>query len=295
MHNIRHMLERAEFIKDRSFEIAWAVFRCAVLIKQVKLKTEVEDAAIDLVARASDFYAEKGENSANKHLAAVEKLEQIVKLAEVANEIKSVNANVLFRELNNLSWAVRHRILEIKEKEEEGVEIEGIFTKQTETEDFNNSANRLPLDNLAPNTKSSVSWRSATGQASEGIKLGNTVKSATKQEGNSADITRQVQIKTRQDGPAGLSHTASLTQNNSANLAVKEMHPLDVADSWQSTILKRIKEFGKASTRELSAYFPQISERTIRFYLQRLHDAGLIERIGKPGPGSYYILSKKSA
>ena len=65
-----------------------------------------------------------------------------------------------------------------------------------------------------------------------------------------------------------------------------------VQDSWQNLIYRKIKEFGKVSTKEIAAFFPEISERTIRFYLQKLNDSGLIEKTGTSGPGSFYTLKK---
>lgn len=58
--------------------------------------------------------------------------------------------------------------------------------------------------------------------------------------------------------------------------------------SWQNVILQKVKDLGQTTTKELTASFPEISERTIRFYLQKLVDSGSIDRIGSTGPGAAY-------
>lgn len=82
-----------DFIKQRSFEISWALFRVAALFKHPRLKWEVENAAIELLS--------------NPAFATIEKAEKLVKLAEAITEIKSIDAQVLYREFNNLHSAIR--------------------------------------------------------------------------------------------------------------------------------------------------------------------------------------------
>jgi hypothetical protein len=58
----------------------------------------------------------------------------------------------------------------------------------------------------------------------------------------------------------------------------------------QSEIINRIK-LGNGNgcrLKDLIAEFPDVSERTLRYDLQKLCDLGVIERIGNGGPASYY-------
>ena len=60
----------------------------------------------------------------------------------------------------------------------------------------------------------------------------------------------------------------------------------------QSAILEKIRqsESRKAPLKEVLAAFPEVSERTMRYDLQKLCGQGLIERVGSGGPGSYYTI-----
>jgi len=58
----------------------------------------------------------------------------------------------------------------------------------------------------------------------------------------------------------------------------------------QSAILEKIKVFpGKSvQLKDIVSSFPGVSERTIRYDLQRLCAEGRIERVGQGGPATYY-------
>ena len=57
----------------------------------------------------------------------------------------------------------------------------------------------------------------------------------------------------------------------------------------QSAIIDKIKQSGKVSLKDLLVELPDVSERTIRYDLQRLCGQGVLERIGNGGPSTYYI------
>lgn len=60
----------------------------------------------------------------------------------------------------------------------------------------------------------------------------------------------------------------------------------------QSAILERIRqsENRQIQLKDIIAAFPEVSERTMRYDLQKLCIQGLIERMGNGGPGSYYVI-----
>lgn len=63
----------------------------------------------------------------------------------------------------------------------------------------------------------------------------------------------------------------------------------------QELIVDKIRQIGRANLRELLARFPGVSERTLRYDLQKLCDQGLVERMGNSGPGTSYSLKEKEA
>lgn len=110
-------------IYQRAHDIAFAVFRVAALIKHPKLKSELESAAVLLVSKNNS--------------QAVDKLGNLVRLAEVVGEIKPINSEVLQRELKGFNLAIAELIgnaeeinleetfpnKDVKENKVEGVSI----------------------------------------------------------------------------------------------------------------------------------------------------------------------------
>ncbi|TSC89703.1 MAG: hypothetical protein G01um10143_193 [Parcubacteria group bacterium Gr01-1014_3] len=65
----------------------------------------------------------------------------------------------------------------------------------------------------------------------------------------------------------------------------------------QSAILDKIRQSnarggqaGNLPLKDIIAAFPEVSERTMRYDLQKLCAQGLIERVGNGGPASYYVI-----
>lgn len=61
----------------------------------------------------------------------------------------------------------------------------------------------------------------------------------------------------------------------------------------QSAIVEKIRQSGNTAMKDLVAAFPDVSERTLRYDLQRLCGQGIIDRAGNGGPASYYTLHSK--
>ena len=267
--NIVAMFENYEFIQTRSYEIAWAVFRCAALVKQPKLKEELENGAVEITVNYNGY--QKGDKGFGAQIETLKKLESIIKLAEAVGEIKAINAQVLYRELINLDWAISRTFSEIRKEAEKSADIDDIFAK-------------LPM--TLPNFKNNSANREKDGVQAENNSARELHDSAKLTMNNNSAILRQAQDKVVRP-PAGESPQV-IRQELGKNSAKTSENPLDAADSWQNTILNKVQDLEETSTKELSVLFPQISERTIRFYLQKLTEKGFIRRIGNPGPGSYY-------
>ena len=56
----------------------------------------------------------------------------------------------------------------------------------------------------------------------------------------------------------------------------------------QSAILNRIRQNGNCRLKDIIEVIPGISERTVRYDLQKMTKRGLIERLGSGGPATYY-------
>jgi len=74
----------------------------------------------------------------------------------------------------------------------------------------------------------------------------------------------------------------------SSQKSFSEAHSSPIAGDRQTTILEKIRQSGNCRTRDLQAAMPHVSERTLRYDLQRLVEQGKIERGGGGGPASWY-------
>lgn len=63
----------------------------------------------------------------------------------------------------------------------------------------------------------------------------------------------------------------------------------------QSAIIEKIRQSGNTAMKDIVAAFPDVSERTLRYDLQRLCNQGVVERVGNGGPASYYTIRNKIA
>lgn len=103
---------------------------------------------------------------------------------------------------------------------------------------------------------------------------------------NSAIIDKEKEIVEKAYSTANSEFgNSAIEGNNSAN-------PVSVR---QGLIADKVRQLGKANLRELLVRFPGVSERTLRYDLQKLCDQGLVERMGNSGPGTSYVLKGKEA
>lgn len=289
------MIQNLEFIKNRSFEIAWAVFRCAVLVKQDNLKKNLEDGAINLVHKYghSDL-----KSDVVKNVFEIEKLISLIRLAEAIGEIKIVNARVLYRELSNLHNAVKkHEELLVKQASqnpEEAVFIESIFSQPPMAMGEFVDVVRQPALEIRQNQDSNLAKKSKENNSSAKLTTSSSaiVMSGTRQSSSQAVRQNQSSAIAELNNSAKVRPQVAEQSSLRGKQETVQTDEESVQDSWQNLIYRKIKEFGKVSTKEIAAFFPEISERTIRFYLQKLNDSNLIEKIGTSGPGSFYTLKK---
>jgi hypothetical protein len=111
-----------EDIFDKAHDISFAVFRVAAIVKNLKLKSALEDGAVDLVKELDN--------------GAVDKLRALVKLSASVSEVKPVNAEVLERELVGLNSAMESAITELvignSAAAEEEIDLSKVFADSTE-------------------------------------------------------------------------------------------------------------------------------------------------------------------
>ena len=116
-------------ISQKAHDISFAAFRVAALIKNPKLRSEIESAAVDLVSH----YEEIADTSLPFTTPnVVDKLLRLITLAESISEMKPINASVLKRELGNLQTAIDFHINTFKgQPSGNDIDISNMFPAST--------------------------------------------------------------------------------------------------------------------------------------------------------------------
>jgi len=69
--------------------------------------------------------------------------------------------------------------------------------------------------------------------------------------------------------------------------------PAFVSEQRHSLIVDKVRDLGYCRLKDLQDLLPGVSERTVRYDLQKLLGEGLIERIGNGGPSTFYRLKRE--
>ncbi|MDP3999648.1 MAG: DeoR family transcriptional regulator [bacterium] len=246
----------SESLKQKAREICYALVKVSFYVKRPELKHRLERSAFELLenmACASIDITDKGMVQAVfKNIAA---LDSLVRVGHSLYEVEPVNATILIKELNTFHSAIR----QFGNVDQELPKLESLFTAMP-------SQQPLPVASLMK----SESWN---GVSSLPMAL--------------PDET--FEIKEGSNGyheNGNASTTLSVNGNgngngNGVNMAIR-----------QSAIMDRIKSGNGIGCRlkDLITEFPHVSERTLRYDLQRLAEQGVVERIGNGGPATYYQL-----
>ncbi len=118
-------------ISQKCHDISYAVFRCAAVMTNAELRKEIENAAVDFLANLPALSNIKDQMS-DIFASPVDKLERLISLAESVEEMKTVNAMVLRRELGNLQTAIQAHQASIKlASTGNDLDISGMFAAST--------------------------------------------------------------------------------------------------------------------------------------------------------------------
>jgi len=290
----------SEFIKKKAREISYALNRVSFYIKREELRIRLERLSFEFlenVAVASEDVSDKAcLFKVFKNLSA---LDVLVRIGHSLYEIETINSNILVRELDSFNSAIR-QLAGISSAIGNSSEIGNINSANT------TASKDLNLESIFSNPPAIIPQSNTNSSSAKdnGIsKLDNKV--------NLELIAKQKDIVER----AYLNGDKKETDiNNSGNKVEGEsvvdqtiikkiqgginQHVRDESGNRtirQNLIFERIRQSGKANVKELSGQFPGVSERTLRYDLQRLCDQGMVEKIGSSGPGTSYSLKDSSA
>lgn len=272
---------------QKAYELSYATFRVAALVRKPDLKERLERQAaaiLEQAASGSTALTAGGELEIHDNLEA---LRALIMLAEGVAEIRYVNARVLLRELGNLERMLKEKADTKEEKVE--FDIEKMFSMlpagQAGVED---TIRRVQERRMAEEKESAPD-----------IRLVSNVDSAHPSPngfGGQAIPTNAATNPEKQETRQSGNGSTKLTTNGSGN---SEAHPSPNGFGGQARALAVFAsiEKGSKSIKDLLAEFGStssplgsVSERTLRYDLQRLVEQGKIVRVGSGGPGTYYRL-----
>jgi len=250
---------------QKAYELSYATFRVAALVRKPDLKERLERQAAIILERAASGDLAIGE--------PLETLRALIMLSEGIGEIRYVNAKVLLRELGNLERIVKAAAPPSPGYggQVEEFDIERMFsTTATGKAGVEDSIRRI--------------------QERRGAEIEEAARHAHKVDSvvPTNSVTNPAKPETRQNGNGSAKLTTSGNGNGSAS-SPQGGNGNGNGEARASAIYAKIQR-GNASIKDLLAEFNGVSERTLRYDLQRLVEQGRIERVGSGGPGTYYRL-----
>jgi len=259
--------ELNKFCSKKAFEIAYAIFRVSKNINHDDLSGYLESQALGLLngAVTQDF---------DEVLGSIQAIEYFLRLGSEISLVSQGNAQIIINEAGGLSAAITAGSSD-GESEEDGTEkgdldLESIFSNLKRTPITSSPKRALPRINTASLSDDLSPFSKDEGQESGDFE---SYEELSEKEGDTEDDKEE---------EGDMNENSGSDAFNSANTAVYS------AKIRQSTILDKIQEGGHFRLKDIHKLMPDLSERTLRYDLQRLVEDGFVERVGSGGPGSYY-------
>lgn len=242
---------------DKAQEIAYALIRLAAYVRRKDFRSRLENLALMLVESASVTEPDAA-------LATSASIQNIVKLLASVYEIETVNARILLGELVKFDSAMRQSF---------GIDVLPDISSLFSSGNAANSSASLP-----------------TGQAGS---LQDGVAELPYSSDSAMDISDEMK-ETRVDVDEGISAESVQHEKPQSNIvsvgsAIRQSAILDKIKVACSDVGVGVMSKG-CRMKDLIAEFPDVSERTLRYDLQRLLQHGSVQRVGNGGPASYYVI-----
>ena len=240
-----------EILKTKAREICYAMIRVAFYVKRPDLRQKLERLAFELLETASHVSVDPQDKAmVNQVIKHAASLDSLIRIGHSLYEIEPVNANILIREIDGFNTAMR----QFGNFNEALPDLETFFTK-------------MPIAQEQPRMVNATKYNEAV------LVRNNPIAELTQM----SEMIEPKSFERHSDN--GNENGNGNGNGNGVNMAIR-----------QSAIVKRIKQGNGNGCRlkDLLAEFPDVSERTLRYDLQRLCEQGVIERLGNGGPASFY-------
>lgn len=251
-------LMTSELLKQKAREICYAIIRVSYFIKRGDLRQGLERLSFEFLEYAAMVSAgDKDVLVLNKFFSNISALDALVRIGHSLYEIEPINATILIRELDSYNSAMRQ--FGNAANKEESFDLESLFSKSSfpiTKKDKDGGAIAVVNNHNLQVDSSDIKLNSSNGSLDGGI----TIRQNT--------IVEKIrQFNNRQS----MNNDSAIAESNS-----------------NETLLQ-----GVCRLKDILILFPEVSERTLRYDLQRLCEQGVIERVGSGGPASYYRITSK--
>ncbi len=240
---------------DKAQEIGYALIRVAAYVRRKDFRSRLEELALALV----DNVVIPEPDGILEIIAATE---NVIKLGASVYEVETVNARILLRELGGLASAIRQSF---------GVDKLPDLNTLFSSENTASDVAVLPNSAIEKNEHVAEYDTDSAMPISDGLK-------ETKVDIADDAIPSLPQSQDKQQ-PGMVSVGSAIRQS-----AILEKIKLSSGGLSGNGIIKGCR------MKDLIAEFPDVSERTLRYDLQRLLQHGAIDRLGNGGPASYYVM-----
>jgi len=233
-------------------DIAIAMFKVASIIKHSSLKAAIENQAVSLTTSPNTDTISCAEN--------------LIILGRETGDIKSINASVLLKGLQKLNEELSSSPITAE------VDISSMFTE-------------LDLSPSIPVATSRIWTGSNTSSRTIGDNEDNKRYGQDKWNRSSSAMPETAGNNDSADVPVN-------TRPDNKTSPIKPTRPSGVKKTVFNAdkVYQYIKTRKEIKLKELKTEFSEVSGRTVRRITENLMKEGKIERIGNPGPTSYYRL-----
>ena len=248
------MQAKDNFLGNLPIELAHALFRVAGSLPSEELKKRIETWGIAFIE--STALSNPKSIKSDIHI-----LEQLIILGETVGEIPYNASKVLYYQFEKIKSAIRQYEAEIAANSA----IDNLFTEPE-------------ADHPGAMASAPVAGTDLMGADSKNNELDNALPVTLSEFNNRGFVNNDVNyqkelVKTIDEMPRKYDSGASTER--------------------RKLIVLKVRQLGNAAMKDLIAEFPSVSERTIRYDLQKLCEGLVLVRVGNGGPASFYRLREE--
>lgn len=267
--------------EKKAYEIAYALFRIAEIIRNERIAEYLESGALKYMRAVILLDLNSAKESGRE-------LEFYLRIGQDLNHIHPENAQAVIAELRHLNEHVAELSGKLRLPESLALSFSGKEAKPTKERETLQDI-KISLDNI----NKQIEILSENEEVIEPAFVEEAEKATLDEP---PLVEKKVGLKIEKQAPFdGTQGKPVMIANENLEEDVK----LNIfnGETRQMAIYELIRQFGKESgngcrMRDLQESFSGVSERTIRYDLEKLMEMGLIERAGQSGPSTYYKVKK---